>query len=244
MDLKVTKEELLNVVNIAHNINNLIQDISAYDKKAVLEVLELFIAKKSVVKFADNKLTKIHNEIEKVKYKIAEKEKGFNVNGLFIAFKPSGCKESNCPYEKFYKLSTENKKIDGNLYEQLKSLENRFDYYANFSSIEGLIKTIKMVLNTNINILKKIPSSIFNLNKIDLAIIGEDEYFNEEALVEVVSVIEDYEDYKQLIDRVKEIEVELKSLEELSEVTNMYNEELQLLYKEQEKVIVVLHYTY
>lgn len=236
IDLKLSKEDLLNVVNIANNINKLILDISEYDKRAVMEVLELFIAKKSVTKFADNKMTKIHNDIEKVKYKIAEKEKGFNVNGLFIAFKPSGCKESNCPYEKFYKLSTENKKIDGNLYDQLKSLENKFDYYTNFSNIIGLINTIKMIINTNLNILKKLPNSIFDLNKIDLAIIGEGQYFNEEALVEVVSVIEDYEDYKQLIDRVKEIEVELKSLEELSEVTHMYNEELQLLYKEQEKV--------
>lgn len=236
MDLKLSKEDLLNVVNISNNINKLILDISEYDKRAVMEVLELFIAKKSVVKFADNKMSKIHNDIEKVKYKIAEKEKGFNVNGLFIAFKPSGCKESNCPYEKFYKLSTENKKIDGNLYEQLKSLENKFDYYANFSNIIGLINTIKMIINTNLNILKKLPNSIFDLNKIDLAIIGEGQYFNEEALVEVVSVIEDYEDYKQLIDRVKEIEVELKSLEELSEVTHMYNEELQLIYKEQDKV--------
>lgn len=236
IDLKVTKEELLNVVNISNNINKLILDISEYDKRAVMEVLELFIAKKSVIKFADNKMSKIQTDIEKIKYKIAEKEKGLNINGIFIAFKPTGCTESNCPYEKFYKLAIDNKKIDGNLYEQLKSLENKFDYYANFSNIIGHINTIKMIINTNLNILKKIPNSIFDLNKIDLAIIGEGQFFNEEALVEVVSLIEDYEDYKQLLERVKDIEVELKSLEELTEVTNMYNKELQLLYKEQEKI--------
>ena len=57
-------------------------------------------------------MSKIQTDIEKIKYKIAEKEKGLNINGIFIAFKPTGCTESNCPYEKFYKLAIDNKKIE------------------------------------------------------------------------------------------------------------------------------------
>lgn len=201
-----TKDNLLTVINILHEIDRIASETYGFGKGAIRECIDVLRRGVDVDKYVNESINKIDDEINGIRIKL----KGSNVyRDNIVVFRPSNCPTDTCPFMKIYDLISGN---DDGKTPSVKALEQDRDKLINISAINTNLRYIKSICEANKHIIKTLDE--LNINYLSYDVILDNIYkdkplFNESAITSIISDIEEYNDYNSLCEKLKDVELSL-----------------------------------
>jgi len=209
---KCTKDDLLAALRLMQEIDKIIETIYSFNHDGVVEVIDHIennrnidsYVKKEVVKI-DDKMSSNKLEIMKITNNSIPKDK------VYVMFRPQECEDETCPYVRFYKdnVKTEDEKASNKYDKENKKLEKRREYLLSLTDIKKNIDYIKLLVNSNKELTKKLPEDFFNISHIFNSIKECVPFFDETKVTSYIAIYEEYEEYNKLKDNIKEVKKEI-----------------------------------
>lgn len=231
------KDDLLSVLGLFQEIDKIIIKINEFNNNEINNVVNLFIDGKNVDNYVKNELKKIDIQINKKKIELVKSTKGENINNVYVIFKPQQCQYDNCPYIEFYNELNNSKDLsESTIQKQIENLENKYGKIASMSDISKNIDYILLLLNSNKDLIKKMPSDFININKIFNSIKKYEPFYDESYITNLISVLEEYEEYININNKIKELKKEISFIEKNISSLEMIQKELNDLNNEIYKI--------
>lgn len=202
-----TKENLVNLFDILHQINNIAKETYGFDMKAVKQTIELLRESVNIDSYIARRKKEINDDILKI---TTELKISLNPKSPVILFKPQNCPEAKCPYLYLYDvLFNENNNSDN---KNLLSLETEKELLENISYVNKNIDYIFMILKSNINLINKGNIPYFSIDIILDSLYKGQPILFEDYMTDLISEAEEYEDYLETKSKLKELKIELDML--------------------------------
>lgn len=231
------KDDLLSLLGLFQEIDKIITKINEFNNSEINNVVNLFIDGKNVDNYVKNELKKIDIQINKKKIELVKSTKGENINNVYVIFKPQQCQYDNCPYIEFYNELNNSKDLsESTIQKQIENLENKYGKIASMSDISKNIDYILLLLNSNKDLIKKMPSDFININKIFNSIKKYEPFYDESYITNLISVLEEYEEYININNKIKELKKEISFIEKNISSLEMIQKELNDLNNEIYKI--------
>lgn len=232
---KCSKEDLLSALGVVQEIDKIISRVNDFGHNEVTNVINLFMDNRNVDVYVKNELKKIDVLINKKKIELVKNTKGENVSNLYVIFKPPRCQHDTCPYIEFYnEINCTDNMTGTNIEKEIKNLEDKYERISSMSEISKNIDYILLLINSNKDLIKRLPVDIFNIKNILSSIKSGKPFYDEEYITNLISIIEEYEEYISIKDKIKELKKEIYFIEK-----NMSS--LELLQKELETVNIEIY---
>jgi DNA repair exonuclease SbcCD ATPase subunit len=235
-----SKEDLLTAINILHEIDKIITNIHEFGHDSVIETVNHFLNKNNIEGYVKHKILDIDEKMAKNNMRLTSINN--TSNNLYVLFQPTDCKNEKCSYIQYYKNSCGIK--NDNQHDKLKAenikLEHRREYYTSMINIHKNIEYILMLLNTNKDLIKRLPENFFDIIVILKSIKDCIPFYNEDKIINYINILEENERYIEIKNQIKEIKKEISFIEKnSSSITLIQNELLTLdneIYKIQKEI--------
>ena len=206
----IDKESLFLAINVLNEIDRLVSKCYEFGDKALRYCISLVKNDDDVEDIISNRVMKIDREIST----LTATDSISTTKPCFVVFRPPGCVEDNCPFIDIYETlfgDRDNKNSD-----KLTKLEHEREFLLNVSYINKNINYIKIICRSNASLsskLLKLNIDYLELKHILSAMYNNEPIFSEASLTEIIRLVEIYEDYQQAMGKLKDVDLELATLQ-------------------------------
>lgn len=206
----VTKSDLLSAINILNEIDRICGKIYEFGTDALKDCINYMESYSGV----DGVDRAIGDEVAKIDKKISNIESKAKVTDIksqcLIVFRPPTCVDDTCPYLDLYNRLFN----DTDKKESVTSLNERRDYLMRVAAVNTNLNYIAMIIGANKNIcdaLTSINIDYLNFKCVVNRLVHGDSIFIESDIVRYIDMIESHDKYKELVSKLKDVELELAS---------------------------------
>jgi len=229
---KCSKDDMLSALRLMQEIEQFVSNIHTFNHNAVTNVVNHMLNDEDVndnvrreISSIDDKIQKNNFELMKLNNIVGKKD------GVYVLFKPTDCKSSNCPYVKFYDDHVDAKKDSPveKLTAEIKKLENKREFFESMYDINKNIDYILLLIKSNNKLIEKLPEDFFSIKRILNSIKDCIPFFDEDNITNYIAVLEEYEHYLSIKEKIKDIKKELSFIEKNATSLATMQKELDVL---------------
>ena len=211
-DFKYTKDDLLKLLSISQEIDNLIDDIKGFDKKAVKDTIVRRRLGKTSESYGEMNIKMLNEKILGAEFRIQNILNKPKDGEVYIMFQPPTCENDKCPYIQFYEdYNTNDETLVDKIKKQIHDYNIKKEYYENMIKVDKKISFINIILKSNSNLISKVNYEYYSLSHIlSHCNVESDIFYDEDVINEDIRILESMEDYIEICNTINEFKKELE----------------------------------
>lgn len=238
-ELPYTTEEARRALELMKQIQEVASLMLGFDEDAKAEVVAMW--RDNGMKNPENEIHEMNAEInvkiQKLKSSTlaAQHSSKVDKDEIYFIYKPTGC-PGDCPFEDFYNKVTDKDFDSNNTDKTMRKLEKKKEVIDDYFAVNSNINYIQMIMNAHKALIDKMPNDFFDFDSILLGIEKDSIFYDEEYITTFISISEKLDRYHQLGSMIKEMQKELKMIQDNSSSFKLIESEVMKLTVRRDKL--------